>query len=295
MKKTKIKPHVHKVKGARNYALYDILKGNFYVLTPAGDVEELKKSLKDAGLTFETEGTVPFKTTVDMSLEKEAVKIRELQIRLNGKRENNCRDRQFAEQKKRSMSHDTLLRLREELTYIPVKKIHIEAETDEPAKIDFILKKFPYEEASVIVREGLDEEKQALYRENCRDKNISVTSVEGASRKSVALKVEIYEFFYSQHFNPCLGQQVAVDCGGEIRPCLWHDNVLGTVGKDNLKAMIISEMFSEYWELTKDKISVCKDCELRYACPDCRVSTGAGKPSFCNYDPYTGDYTNVVK
>jgi radical SAM protein with 4Fe4S-binding SPASM domain len=78
---------------------------------------------------------------------------------------------------------------------------------------------------------------------------------------------------------------------------LWSKIVPGKIGQDKILDMIISGSFDEYWTLTKDKIEVCKDCELRYACPDCRESntyTGkgnfnSGKPLYCNYDPYSGD------
>ena len=50
LKKTKLKPYVYKVKGAKNYALYDLLKDNFYAITPDGDIEELKQSLKNDGV-----------------------------------------------------------------------------------------------------------------------------------------------------------------------------------------------------------------------------------------------------
>ncbi|HLP48287.1 MAG TPA: hypothetical protein VK469_20255 [Candidatus Kapabacteria bacterium] len=36
MKKIKLKPYVHKIKGSKNYALYDLLKGNSYTIKPAG-------------------------------------------------------------------------------------------------------------------------------------------------------------------------------------------------------------------------------------------------------------------
>jgi len=115
------------------------------------------------------------------------------------------------------------------------------------------------------------------------------------------LKVDIYEFFYNQQFNPCLGHQIAVDYRGEIKPCLWSKMVLGKIGESKILDMIIAGEFDEYWKLTKDKIEVCKDCEFRYACPDCRESSEYNhkenynkiKPVCCNYDPYSGDLSKA--
>ena len=47
--------------------------------------------------------------------------------------------------------------------------------------------------------------------------------------------------------------------------------------------------------IKKDQISVCKDCEFRYVCTDCRAYTqNSGdqysKPLKCNYDPYTATW-----
>ncbi|MCP4158097.1 MAG: radical SAM protein, partial [bacterium] len=74
--------------------------------------------------------------------------------------------------------------------------------------------------------------------------------------------------------------------------------VLGDIGKDNLKDLIIAGAFDEYWELSKEKITGCKECELRFACDDCRVLAFQGtdsleaKPPFCNYNPHTGQEEN---
>jgi radical SAM protein with 4Fe4S-binding SPASM domain len=87
---------------------------------------------------------------------------------------------------------------------------------------------------------------------------------------------------------------VAVDANGDIKACLWFDRVLGNVENDDIKKMIIRGDFDIYWDAHKMKIDSCKDCELRRVCDDCRAeveNTGKdfyAKPSFCDYDPYTG-------
>lgn len=297
MKKTRLKPYVHKIKGAKNYALYDLLKGNFYILTPAGDVDQLKKSLKEAGLTFETDGIVPFKTEIDMEPEKNVIHIRELQIRLNGRTEDNCRNRYKTGKEKRFMTTETLALLNKQLKHIPVKRIHLESESNEPGMIEFILTEFPFEELLLFIESGLDENARKRFKSlvDNREKNFTIlTNGDNGKKNMKDLEVEIYDFFYHQRYNPCLGHQVAVDCGGEIKPCLWWKETLGTIDKNNLKDMINREVFDEYWKLSKDKINVCKDCELRYACPDCRINypiTGdflTKKPGYCDYNPYTG-------
>jgi radical SAM protein with 4Fe4S-binding SPASM domain len=301
LKKTKLKPYVHKIKGAKNHALYDLLKGNFYTLSPGGDAEQLKDALKEAGLTFETGGVVPFKTTIDMKHEKESITIMTLQVRLNGGNEDNCWNRKKIDKKKRVIKKETLLLLREQLNHIPVKTFHIEAETNDRKKIEYILTDFPFTEARVIVQKDLNKSDRDRMREICENRNAIVTFMDNGRENMQELKVEIYSFFYNQHFNPCLGKQVAVDCRGEIKPCLWWKDTLGNIGENDLKDMINAGVFDKYWELTKDKIDVCKDCELRCACMDCRINPSAekdflttGKPVYCSYNPYIGEYETVM-
>jgi radical SAM protein with 4Fe4S-binding SPASM domain len=295
MPKTKLKPYVIKVKGAKKYALYNLLNGEYYSITPEGSVEELKKSLKEAGLTFETEGTVPFELNVDFTTEMGTVQLRELQVRVNGTAENNCWERKNvihedeAPGEKRRLDEKLLPLLKEEFSGIPVKKLKIEEETDDLQKIGFLLRELPREEVDLFVRNGVEQKAREAYESICRDRDVTLVILTDGKKDIAEIKFDSYNFFYSRHFNPCLGGQVAVDCGGEIKPCLWAKDVLGSIGKDNIRNMIISGKFDDYWKQTKDKIDVCKDCEMRYACNDCRVNEEGSmtqKPSFCTYDPF---------
>lgn len=293
MLKTRLKPHVHKVKGIKNYGLYDILNGNFYTLTPDGDVETLKHSLKELGLTFETAGTVPFPITLSMSKERDGIELHQVQIRLNGFREADCQERQRIDGEKRFMSMPCLTQIIQELSDIPVGTLKIEADTIEPEKIVLLLQNAPYQKAALVSQEKVSLNFETQLQEICKTLNtelVFLTPGQG-ERNIKELQVSAYDFFYRQSYNPCFGHQVAVDCGGEIKPCLWWAETLGFIGRDNLKKMIIAGTFNDYWEWTKDRIPVCQDCERRLACNDCRVNviptkgdpSVAGKPAFCDY------------
>lgn len=288
----RLKPYVQAVKGARNYALYDLLTGNFFTIEPQGDRESLRRSLHEAGLVFETEGIVPFKVSQDITIEKEMIKIRSLQIRINGAVEDNCWTRNKIGTEKRSLTFETLEHLGREIKDIPVQRLHIEAGGPDPEKILYILEKFPYETAELFVEQGIDEAFAGRCRDICRARGVEFSLLENGQQAERDLQVDVFEFFYRQSFNPCLGHQVAIDCGGEIKPCLWSPTVLGKTGRDRVSDLIMKGTFDPFWELTKDKIEVCKECELRYACPDCRHTQPAGKdrqpkkPAFCRYNPY---------
>ena len=62
--------------------------------------------------------------------------------------------------------------------------------------------------------------------------------------------------------------------------------------------------FKKYWFINKDQIAVCKDCEFRYICTDCRAyienpEDMYSKPLKCAYNPYTSEWeewsTNPLK
>ncbi|MDQ1098727.1 SPASM domain peptide maturase of grasp-with-spasm system [Chryseobacterium sp. SORGH_AS909] len=82
----------------------------------------------------------------------------------------------------------------------------------------------------------------------------------------------------------------------------------GNIKNISLEEAVNHKDFKQYWNLTKDSIEVCKDCELRYVCTDCRAYTeqthtkdglDISKPLKCGYDPYTGTWkewsTNPLK
>lgn len=62
----------------------------------------------------------------------------------------------------------------------------------------------------------------------------------------------------------------------------------GNIKSTSLVDVCALRKFRSYWFITKDKIKVCKDCEYRYVCNDCRafVKHKFDKPKKCNYDPY---------
>ena len=69
----------------------------------------------------------------------------------------------------------------------------------------------------------------------------------------------------------------------------------GNIGQSTLKEVIDNPEFRKMWGITKDQISICKDCEFRYVCSDCRAflqkpEDKFSKPLKCGYDPYTATW-----
>ncbi len=78
----------------------------------------------------------------------------------------------------------------------------------------------------------------------------------------------------------------------------------GNINNTSLEEALNHKDFATYWNITKDQITVCKDCEFRYSCTDCRAylenpEDQYSKPLKCGYDPYTNTWeewsTNPLK
>jgi radical SAM protein with 4Fe4S-binding SPASM domain len=295
MKRECLKPYVFKVEGPINVALYDFLMPAFHHMSLEGTtIEELRDYLYKEGLIFETEGVVPNKILIDNMWDvQDEVHLRVLQIRLNGRGEDTCWSRIKKDRQPQSMQMEALDRLKVECRYIPIRTIKIEAEDDDE-RIGKILKEFDYEQIELFVQNGIKPKDKEKYR--TLSKIDDITFLENGKKAIKEINARASNFFYSKFFNPCLGHKVAVDTGGEIKCCLWSSVIIGNIYSDNLKSMIISGKFDDIWMLAKAEIDTCKDCELRCACSDCRVSAMAktgnlnAKPPYCDYDPYTGDW-----
>ena len=116
-------------------------------------------------------------------------------------------------------------------------------------------------------------------------------------------------FTESHHHNSCLHKKIAIDKDGNIRNCPSMPQSFGNIKDTTLEEALNHKDFKKYWNLTKDSIEVCKDCEFRYICTDCRAYTekthenadglDTSKPLKCGYSPYTGEWeewsTNPLK
>lgn len=94
----------------------------------------------------------------------------------------------------------------------------------------------------------------------------------------------------------CFSTKICVSADGTVYPCIMERRVnYGNVFQDSLASILYGEKSVDMRGLSKDRIAVCKDCEYRYACSDCRPRATAGenvpfssKPKECLYDPYSG-------
>ena len=191
------------------------------------------------------------------------------------------------------MSKDIMERVIAKFQNIPIQKLIIEAESSDEGLLFAIINKLYFGEAELFVEKGIRQGVITILNEMSHKK---LEIKENRNIPIEEINVIANDFFYHQVFNPCLGHQIAVDTEGEIKPCLWWSADLGNIHDyGSIKSMILAGKFDKYWEITKDGIEICKDCEYRYNCMDCRINTSplneklTAKPAFCRYDPYTGE------
>ncbi len=116
--------------------------------------------------------------------------------------------------------------------------------------------------------------------------------------------INVTNFTESLHHNSCLNRKISIDAEGNIKNCPSMTESFGNIRDTTLAEAIEKPGFKKYWDINKDKIHVCKDCEFRYICTDCRAYVEdpediLSKPLKCGYNPYTGEWsewsTNPLK
>ena len=104
-------------------------------------------------------------------------------------------------------------------------------------------------------------------------------------------------FYFNTQYNNCWAGKTAVTASGEVIPCIFaRDLVVGNAREEGLGDILHNNTVKELWNLTKDHVEVCQDCEYRYACHDCRPLASAytgnlhAKSPRCLYNPYRGQW-----
>jgi len=109
---------------------------------------------------------------------------------------------------------------------------------------------------------------------------------------------EAYE--HNLQWNPCWAGKLTITNTGDVIPCIMgRTEVVGNIKLQSLREILESPRLSSLWGLTKDQIDVCRDCEYRYVCGDCRplaIAKGDlhGSMPRCTYDPAKGQWKSLT-
>ena len=102
----------------------------------------------------------------------------------------------------------------------------------------------------------------------------------------------------SFNYNTCLNKKISFTENGEIRNCPSIKKNFGN-NSTSINQVLNSSDFKKLWHVRKDEVEICKDCEFRHICTDCRYAIEEenniySKPKNCKYDPYTNIWNNKI-
>ncbi|MGE5341626.1 MAG: SPASM domain-containing protein [Candidatus Omnitrophota bacterium] len=301
--KAQLSPFVYKVKGKRNYLLFDSLREMIYSITPEGSPEELEAQLIANELVIQTNGIIPFKYKPNTENYKSSLILRELQLRITEDCQFNCPDcgkigkgiktnGAINKDQVEIISRQIGNLIIESLVFIGGNPfIHLDVVEYVKAKINAASYKILVcgssestqfeKEKEILSKMGITFSESVCHTGNIIEEGISTDGK---------------NFFFNKELNPCWGNKLAIDSDGEIKPCMWSDIKLGNINCISIPNLILSGKFDEFWEINKDKIEICKDCEYRYLCSDCRVGAVKDSGSLysksigCSYSPDMGTW-----
>jgi SPASM domain peptide maturase of grasp-with-spasm system len=103
---------------------------------------------------------------------------------------------------------------------------------------------------------------------------------------------DISTHHFHQKHNGCLFKKLTIDKMGNIKNCPKMTKTYGNFKENRIEEVIQEKSYQLLWNVKKDDIAICKDCEFRYNCSDCRAFTQDtddehSKPLRCGYNPYT--------
>lgn len=105
-------------------------------------------------------------------------------------------------------------------------------------------------------------------------------------------------FMESIQYNSCLNRKISIDIKGEICNCPSMQKRYGHISSASFLDAIGTNEFNVPGKIRKDDIQICKHCEFRYICTDCRAFIEnpldiLSKPAKCAYDPFLAKWRQI--
>ena len=149
---------------------------------------------------------------------------------------------------------------------------------------------------SIIITNSPKDELKGIYGKNA---NATINYIKKEIKDESACGVVDISYFVinlkmfteSQKHNTCLNRKISIDVNGDIKNCPSMAKSYGNIKNTTLTKAIKKQGFKDLWYIHKDLIEVCKDCEFRHICTDCRAYLKKpeniySQPKKCNYNPY---------
>ncbi len=175
--------------------------------------------------------------------------------------------------------------------YLPYVESHINPIVDQILNSDKCFSAIFYNapENQRIVTSDLN--KDVFLSSNSFSSHLDCGKIEGFFNPSLETYTE------SINYNSCLNRKVSIDIDGNIKNCPSMVDSYGNINSTTIEEAIAKPNFKQYWTLNKNLIHVCRDCEFRFICTDCRAFVEdpkdiLSKPLKCGYNPYIGEWSD---
>ena len=208
------------------------------------------------------------------------------------------------------ISNDLLINILSLFNKSTISRISLVIKYDDQKNIDFIkyLSSTFLRIIKIIIHSAQEDKKLDFYDFNVTDITLSKLPISSFKFCGIVdlkyLTPNIYHFSESINHNTCLNRKISIDKDGNIKNCPSMAQSFGNIKDTTLEEALNHPNFKRYWNITKDQIEVCKDCEFRHICTDCRAyieepDNQYSKPLKCGYNPYTNVWeewsTNPLK
>jgi SPASM domain peptide maturase of grasp-with-spasm system len=103
-------------------------------------------------------------------------------------------------------------------------------------------------------------------------------------------RVNLPLYTESLKFNAFFNKKIIIDSKGNVLKSMYNSESYGNIYKTKIIDIYNNTDLKEYWEISKNNILICQDCEYKYMCIDSRVPL-KGENYFyfndtCHYNPY---------
>jgi radical SAM protein with 4Fe4S-binding SPASM domain len=163
----------------------------------------------------------------------------------------------------------------------------------------------PVRVAVIVLRlneDGLEETVRSIRALGVESVKVDTVRPTGRGRDPSLQPVRWASQMTSPRFGPpggrtCWSGKLAVDSRGSVYPCIFdREDALGDLSRQSLGEVISSSAVHRLWSLHLGEVEICRDCEFRFACRDCRAIARTSRGSIasrtprCTYDPYAGEW-----
>ncbi|WP_445458261.1 grasp-with-spasm system SPASM domain peptide maturase [Flavobacterium sp. HNIBRBA15423] len=195
--------------------------------------------------------------------------------------------------------NEELLRFLEEFDDSRLMSIQLLTKYD--SRLDFLKIRKKYQRLTRAILHSAPKDKQ---KDNITYTTKKIDDFNFCGAISGYFVANINSYLESVNHNSCLNKKLSIDKEGNIKNCPAIPQSFGNIKDISLEDALQKKDFSKFWNITKDQIEVCKDCEFRHICTDCRAyveepENHYSKPLKCGYNPYTNQWeewsTNPLK